>query len=178
MSLNEAFEDLLRNLREVESDLESKAQWAIGECVPSGQQHSLQDRYEREVTDILGLIHEAEVSAAEGCKATEDVLDLSAARRALIRCLQMANSAADLLSRLYSIQSQPELQTFIAEHRDDSWGKWAAGVQDAISRCPNLFDELPSLSLRCWSELSAISTGIWPPRIHKSQTIAAQKTQT
>jgi hypothetical protein len=150
MGLEGAFERLTLRFVEVYEAVNSL-------LVTIGDRHDdgglLVDSLDDAAADLLGLLQEARVAAAEAARDLRPSSDLDAGRRALALCQRRFRAVErNYSAKLGSFDRLTELLR--VGGRGGEWLAWAGATKEAIERCRVPLEDAGAALVVCWEELA------------------------
>ena len=157
MGLEGAFEGLPLRLGEVGEAVNS-LRVTIGDGPADGG--TLVDSLDDATTDLLGLLQEARVAAAEAARDLRPSSDLDAGRRALALCQRRFHAVErNYSAKLGSFDRLPAL--WRGGGGGGAGHAWAGATKEAIERCRVPLEDAGAALVVCWEELAEMLVSGW-----------------
>lgn len=153
MSLESALRSLhhaLGRLTEVVSALHV----TVAEDKPTRGATVLVDQFDNWVTELLGILEEAEAQMAEVLQRSKPPEQLGAVRHALRDVHASINRFTNQYSAELSAYAAIRQLMEMGNERGREWREWSVEVRTAVERCRLPVVLLAEALLDCWSELS------------------------
>jgi hypothetical protein len=153
MTIDQAFRDLLSQLREIQEALDALGRTA-DEDKPMRDDVVVASIVSDAVLAGRGFLEEARQAGTEAHGAVLDSLDANRARQALIRCQKKFHRfATHFASELGSCDRIDDLRS-IGRERGQAWANWVMVVTEALEQCRALVEEVRNALFLCWQELT------------------------
>jgi hypothetical protein len=153
MTIEQAFRDLLCQLRELQEALDALDKTAE-EDKPARDDVAVASILSDAVLAGRGFLEEAWQAAEEAHGAVTETCDADRARRALIRCQKgFHRFAGHFAAELGSCDRIDDVRS-VGKERGQAWLSWATVVTGALAQCRELMEEVRNALFLCWQELT------------------------
>jgi hypothetical protein len=153
MTIEQAFGDLLCQLRELQEALDALGR-TVDEDKPRKGEVIVASILSDSVLAGRGFVEEAREAAKEAHGAIAESCNDGQARRALIRCQkQFHRFAAHYASELGSCDRIDDLKC-VGRERGQAWANWVKVVTVALEQCREIVEEVRNALFLCWQELT------------------------
>jgi hypothetical protein len=153
MSLDAALESLRRTLRGLQESV-SALQVTITEDKPGRGGAVLVDQLDNLVTDMSGMLEEADDRAAEALQTSKPNGPLDQTQSALGDVHGLINRFTALYTGELAAHDQIAQLLEMGRERGREWREWSQVVKTAIERCAAPMKTAAEALVECWSELA------------------------
>jgi hypothetical protein len=153
MALETVFTELYDKWTTLATQLEQLL-WSIREAKPTEEEHTLTNRYEDAVTDMVSMCKDGITAVTELKERGDMVVNLPYVGRTLTTCQEKYNRIAYKFSaELVSYERIQELDRF-ARGRNREWRKWAKSLREELGRCQHPLYGVNQALFSCLQEIS------------------------
>ncbi len=153
MSLEATFTSLRRDLARLQEAV-SALHVTVTEDKPARGATVLVDHLDNVVTDLSGLLEEADARAAQAIQTNQPNGPLDQARAAVREIHELINRFTALYASELAAHDRIAQLLEMGRERGREWREWSQVVKTAIERCAAPMKAAVDAILECWSELA------------------------